>query len=66
MAHNLLRAAVGLALQHIWRLGNLCLLIDLPCATNEEAPSMDVALKLNMVAAFVAFAFIGAILVGAF
>jgi hypothetical protein len=53
------------ALQHIWRLGISCHLLDLSRATNEEAPSMGVALKLNMVAAFVAFAFIGAILIGA-
>jgi hypothetical protein len=54
------------ALQHIWRLGNSSHLLDSSRATNEEAPSMGVALKLNMVAAFVAFAFIGAILIGAF
>jgi hypothetical protein len=54
------------ALQHIWRLGNALHLLDLSRATNEEAPSMGVALKLNMVAACMAFAFIGAILIGAF
>jgi hypothetical protein len=35
-------------------------------ATNEEAPSMSVAIKLNLVAACVAFVFVAAILVGAF
>ncbi|MGD9846054.1 MAG: hypothetical protein AB7O60_16375 [Variibacter sp.] len=59
------RTRPGCALQHIWRLGNRSYLLDLSRATNEEAPSMDVALKLNVVAAFVAFAFIGAILIGA-
>jgi hypothetical protein len=41
-------------------------LLDFPIVNKDGAPSVDLALKLDMLVVFAVFTFVGAILLGAF
>jgi hypothetical protein len=55
------------ALQHIWRFGAGCTSVKLFDSCNDDGrPHVDLALRLDVLAMCAVFAFLGAILLGAF